>query len=74
MRVKEGFTEELVVLRMNRVLSSGGSMGYKGKVEEVLRRGGESIRLRKRTCVKYKGLKYYVCGVIISILVLLFEG
>lgn len=74
LRVKEGFTEEVAVSRMNRALPSGGSMGHKGKVEEVPRRGGESIRPRKRTCAKYKGLKHHVCGAITSISVLLLEG
>lgn len=50
--VREVFTEVLAVLRMNRTLPGGGSMGSKDK-------GWRRCRSQKRMCAKYKDLKYH---------------
>lgn len=57
--VREGSTEELAALRMNRALPGGGSMGTKEKGGGGGRRGGESIWPWKRMCAKDKGLKHH---------------
>lgn len=57
--VREGFTEELAALRMNRALPGGGSMGTKEKGGGCGRGGGESIWPWKRMCAKYKVLKHH---------------